>query len=292
MRKLFTSLLISLLLLICNVLSAQETVKHVVQKGETISSIASNYGVTVAEITTLNPKAAKFVFVGMELLIPVKNKLAASAPDSSGTASVNSAATVSLPVTQQTQTPSYTSDNTANNRSYTDDPYKNQQSSGTTHPTTVGHIMAGYILSLEDKPEGTTAWGVSIISSVDEYFNDMLYAGLGVGLDLGGATYKYKTYKSTSMAYQLDFPVYFGITPVKGIDIDTGPSFNWLVGGGTKEFVDGEKISESKFSDDKELKRFSPTWRVSVRLINYLHVSVNIGLKKNSGTSMTFGLSF
>ena len=51
MKKFFTSILIALSLLICNELSAQETVKHIVQKGETISSIATNYGVTVAECT-------------------------------------------------------------------------------------------------------------------------------------------------------------------------------------------------------------------------------------------------
>lgn len=292
MKNLFTSILIALSLLICNELSAQETVKHVVQKGETISSIATNYGVTVAEITTLNPKAAKFLFVGMELQIPVKSKPAASVPASSGTTAVNSSATASVPVTQQKQTPSYTSSTTADNISYADAPYKNQSSSVRTQSTTVGHFTAGYNLSLEDKPKGTTAWGVSILLSMDEYLNDMFYVGLGGGLSFGGSTYSDNSYKATSMAYQLDFPVYFGITPIDGIDLDTGPSFNWLVGGGTKLYVDGEKISESKYSDDKELKRFTPTWRVSVRLFDYLYVGVNIGLKKDSGTSMTFGFSF
>lgn len=290
MKRLVTSILIALSLLVCNELAAQETVKHVVQKGETVASIAANYGVTVAEITTMNPKAERFLYVGMELQIPVRNKPAASA--SSETTAVKSTTVTSMPAAQQTQIPSYSSGTVAGSTSYEDAPYKNQPSTVTNQSTTVGHFTAGYNLSLEDKPKGTTAWGVSVLLSVDEYLNDMFYVGLGGGLSFGGSTYSDQTYKSTAMAYQLNFPVYFGLTPIDGIDLDTGPSFNWLVGGGTKLYIDGEKISESKYSDDKELKRFAPTWRVSVRLFNYLHVSVNIGLKKDSGTSMTFGFSF
>ena len=99
-------------------------------------------------------------------------------------------------------------------------------------------------------------------------------------------------FKATSTAFSIMFPLYFGITPVDGIDLDTGPSFNWVVGGGIKQFDGSKKISEISYGDMEGFKHFSPTWRVSVRLVNYIHVGVNIGLKKNSGTSMTFGLTF
>ncbi len=47
-----------------------QTVKHIVERGETLESIARNYGVTCQAIINLNPDAAQFVYVGMELVIP------------------------------------------------------------------------------------------------------------------------------------------------------------------------------------------------------------------------------
>lgn len=49
---------------------AQSTVKHVVDKGETLTSIAQKYGVTKEKIVELNPEAAQFIYVGMELVVP------------------------------------------------------------------------------------------------------------------------------------------------------------------------------------------------------------------------------
>lgn len=52
-------------------LSAQTaTVTHVIDRGETIETIAEKYGVTPQSIIDLNPAAAQFVYVGMELTIP------------------------------------------------------------------------------------------------------------------------------------------------------------------------------------------------------------------------------
>lgn len=50
---------------------AQTTVKHIVDRGETITSIAKRYGTTEAKIIELNPNASQFIYVGMELTIPV-----------------------------------------------------------------------------------------------------------------------------------------------------------------------------------------------------------------------------
>ena len=50
---------------------SQNTVKHVVERGETLQSIAQRYGTTVDKIIELNPDAAQIVYLGMELQIPV-----------------------------------------------------------------------------------------------------------------------------------------------------------------------------------------------------------------------------
>ena len=48
------------------------TVKHVVERGETLEDIAKHYNVTKEDIISLNPSAEQFVYVGLELTIPQK----------------------------------------------------------------------------------------------------------------------------------------------------------------------------------------------------------------------------
>lgn len=71
LRKLFTAVLVSAVMLFLTAVSgyAQEIVTHIVQRGETIESIADRYGTTADTIQRLNPDAAEFVYVGMELKI-------------------------------------------------------------------------------------------------------------------------------------------------------------------------------------------------------------------------------
>lgn len=71
LRKLFTAVLVSAVMLFSVAVTcyAQEIVTHIVQRGETIESIAGKYGATADTILRLNPDAADFVYVGMELKI-------------------------------------------------------------------------------------------------------------------------------------------------------------------------------------------------------------------------------
>lgn len=65
----------TILLMLCVFLSAiaaVANVTHVVNRGETIQSIAQRYGLTPEQIIQANPQAAQFIYVGMELSIPVQ----------------------------------------------------------------------------------------------------------------------------------------------------------------------------------------------------------------------------
>lgn len=63
-----------LLCTVCVVTMAQsQTVTHVVQRGETIESIAKYYNVSVEDINKANPNADGIVYVGMKLNIPVNS---------------------------------------------------------------------------------------------------------------------------------------------------------------------------------------------------------------------------
>ncbi len=61
-----------LLCTICVFVMAQsQTATHVVQRGETLESIAEYYKVSVADINKANPNADGIVYVGMKLAVPV-----------------------------------------------------------------------------------------------------------------------------------------------------------------------------------------------------------------------------
>lgn len=71
MKRLKTIVLAIAIAIVTNIAVAQSTKVHVVERGETIESIAKKYNVTKEELVKLNPDVAQFVYVGMEISIPV-----------------------------------------------------------------------------------------------------------------------------------------------------------------------------------------------------------------------------
>ena len=68
-KKIFLSVL---LCTVCMFGMAQsQTVTHVVQRGETLESIAEYYKVSVEDINKANPNADGIIYVGMKLVVPV-----------------------------------------------------------------------------------------------------------------------------------------------------------------------------------------------------------------------------
>lgn len=63
-------LLAAMLMCMAVALAQQSTKKHIVKRGETIETIAKTYNVSVADIVKLNPAATRYIYIGMELLIP------------------------------------------------------------------------------------------------------------------------------------------------------------------------------------------------------------------------------
>ena len=70
-----------LLCTVCMFTMAQsQTVTHVVQRGETIESIAQYYNVSVEDINKANPNADGVVYVGMKLNIPTSSDISKTTP--------------------------------------------------------------------------------------------------------------------------------------------------------------------------------------------------------------------
>lgn len=72
--KRFLTIIIIIIIGGCNLIAQSSTTIHTVQRGETLASIAKNYGVTEKQIIEANPDAAQFIYVGMELTIPVRSE--------------------------------------------------------------------------------------------------------------------------------------------------------------------------------------------------------------------------
>lgn len=62
-------------------MAQSQTVTHVVQRGETLESIANDYHVSVDDINNANPNADGIVYVGMKLAIPTNSKVQSQSYD-------------------------------------------------------------------------------------------------------------------------------------------------------------------------------------------------------------------
>lgn len=70
MKKFLVTLMLVLVIGIPKLLA---DTTHIVDRGETLRSIAQQYGVSEQDIIKLNPEAAHYIYVGMELTIPSKS---------------------------------------------------------------------------------------------------------------------------------------------------------------------------------------------------------------------------
>lgn len=71
-KKIFLSVLLCTVSMFA--MAQSQTVTHVVQRGETIESIAEIYKVSVEDINKANPNTDGIVYVGMKLVIPTNTK--------------------------------------------------------------------------------------------------------------------------------------------------------------------------------------------------------------------------
>lgn len=71
-KKFFLSVLFCTVYLLS--MAQSQTVTHVVQRGETLESIAEYYKVSIEDINKANPNADGIVYVGMKLNIPTISK--------------------------------------------------------------------------------------------------------------------------------------------------------------------------------------------------------------------------
>ena len=90
--KYFKVIVLALILSSVSVFSQDNNIKHSIVKGETISSIAKKYNVSIADIYKLNPEAKKILHLNQTLLIPSsesKKEMISESVASSQTTEIN-----------------------------------------------------------------------------------------------------------------------------------------------------------------------------------------------------------
>lgn len=99
-----SKIILTALLAACFILSAEAQTKHILERGETLESIAKKYGVTTQQIIELNPEVATFTYIGMELTIPETNVCTPSTSTATATSTgQNATVTQTAPTSKQIQ---------------------------------------------------------------------------------------------------------------------------------------------------------------------------------------------
>lgn len=248
MKKL--TLTFILLFGICINMHAQNVVKHVVKRGETLSSIAKTYGTTEEYIRKLNDNLSNFLYVGMELTIPVEMKDNA----------INNEASQQMDFDKQN-----TSNQDMDIARFDDNGY----------PKWSGGINAAYGFPPTEYNKNDTRGSIYTLSfsfHTNYHFNKLFYIGSGIGynsfgtstlISLGVANYK-DISTSTDILFlplEIGSNLYLikdkvALVPYAGIDI------NYTVKS-TKE----EGLGTNKKKESVDLnKRLGANGRIGLRL--------------------------
>lgn len=261
-----------------NVAFAQmNTVKHTVNRGETLSSIAQRYGTTTDKIVELNPEAAQFIYVGMELTVPVV------------------AASEALPTAQAPA--SNVMQNTAPQR--TETVYRTSAANEDTEGPGWGMAM-NFGLGFPDIDGGTT---YEVFLSVPYWVKDKetgLFASLGLGYanSSGSSSARVGGYSASSsysihlisIPLKLGYAITtedkrFGLTPYIGFNLGI------TVAGDSKVKYGGEeqtyKIDAGKFAPDFRLGAYLRLWGFD--LGGHFAIPISDDSKAVFGSSGYFG---
>ncbi len=194
--------LMALVFVLVSTLSFAQTrvINHIVAEGETLESIAQRYNTSVETITAINPDAAKAIYVGMEVKIPVT--IVESGAETKTTQPDNTIATVETVSTNATVE---TVNTGANEDKFTkwDDAYR---------------FAVGYLT----KPSGID---YQIAIGVKYAPIQQLYVALMVGY-LGGYQFKSDTYTSHFVTIPIEIGGHFKlhnghyISPYLGFDFN------------------------------------------------------------------------
>lgn len=265
-KKIFLSVLLCTVSMFT--MAQSQTVTHVVQRGETIESIAEIYKVSVEDIDKANPNADGIVYVGMKLNIP-----ASTSPQKE---------------TKKSETPKSNNLSNENRTFVSQTTYTTKKTVGNVdNETTLGfqfaRVKASYLFptELEKSTRGhyRSSYNLSFVLEGEYVFNSNVFAGFGLGYMAQGSCNSDRHQDEDGIRYQqyqsqyhyVMVPLSIGyrmpITKKTNLDIYTGPVVTCVVAGYTQNRANtSEKWNKTKLKDIKNVKYFTPFWNVGARV--------------------------
>lgn len=259
-----------LLCTVCVVTMAQsQTVTHVVQRGETIESIAKYYNVSVEDINKANPNVDGIVYVGMKLNIPAS---------ASTQKEINN-----------TETPKNDSSSNENRIFVSQSTYKTKKKvinddNETTLGLQIARVKASYLFptELEKSTRGhyRSSYNLSFVLEGEYVFNPNAFAGFGLGYMAQGSCNHDRNYsKEDGVSYQqyqseynyvmLPLSVGYRMPLAKNVNFDiyTGLTAAYIVSGYSQTRANtSEKWNKTKLKDMENAKRFTTFWTAGARV--------------------------
>lgn len=254
-----------LLCTVCVLAMAQsQTITHIVQRGETIESIADYYKVSVADINKANPNADGIIYVGMKLNIPAstspKNETRTEKTTTSG-----------IPSNENT---SYVPQSSTTKKSYDNE---------TTLGLQFARVKASYLFPTEMEKSSRghyrSSYNLSFVLEGEYVFNPNIFAGFGLGYMAQGSCnsdrnqdedgIRYQQYKSQYHYVMVPLSIVYRMPITKNVNIDayTGPVVTCVVAGNSQYRTStSEKWNKTKLKDMKNVKYFTPFWNIGARV--------------------------
>lgn len=177
-----------LLCTVCVLAMAQsQTITHIVQRGETIESIADYYKVSVADINKANPNADGIIYVGMKLNIPAstspKNETRTEKTTTSGISS--------------NENTSYVPQSSTTKKSYDNE---------TTLGLQFARVKASYLFPTEMEKSSRghyrSSYNLSFVLEGEYVFNPNIFAGFGLGYMAQGSCNSDRNQDEDGIRYQ------------------------------------------------------------------------------------------
>lgn len=261
-KKFFLSVL---LCTVCVFSMAQsQTVTHVVQRGETLESIAEYYKVSVADINKANPNADGIIYVGMKLNIPTstspKNETRTEKTTTSGISS--------------NENTSYVLQSSTTKKSYDNE---------TTLGLQFARVKASYLFPTEMEKSSRghyrSSYNLSFVLEGEYVFNPNIFAGFGLGYMAQGSCnsdrnqdedgIRYQQYESQYHYVMVPLSIGYRMPITKNVNIDayTGPVVTCVVAGNSQYRTStSEKWNKTKLKDMNNVKYFTPFWNIGARV--------------------------
>lgn len=254
-----------LLCTVCVLAMAQsQTITHIVQRGETIESIADYYKVSVADINKANPNADGIIYVGMKLNIPAstspKNETRTEKTTTSGISS--------------NENTSYVPQSSTTKKSYDNE---------TTLGLQFARVKASYLFPTEMEKSSRghyrSSYNLSFVLEGEYVFNPNIFAGFGLGYMAQGSCnsdrnqdedgIRYQQYESQYHYVMVPLSIGYRMPITKNVNIDayTGPVVTCVVAGNSQYRTStSEKWNKTKLKDMNNVKYFTPFWNIGARV--------------------------